>query len=199
MNTFTTPKSLLACSALATALLAASVQAGHRNNNSFVDYAKVVSAEPHYETVVRSEPSESCWNERVQRSSYNRHRHGYRGENATPVLIGALLGGALGNELGHHKRNKQVGAVLGGLLGGSIARDVSRNQAERYDSRHANQDNYREYATVQRCETNYRDVEEQQLVGYEVSYRYRGQIYHTQSNEHPGERLQLQVSIVPVQ
>ena len=191
--------------ALATALLTASAQAGHGNrnssfNNNFFDYANVVSATPLYETVVRSEPSESCWNERVQRSSYGHRGHGYRGENSTPVLIGALLGGALGNELGHHKRNKQVGAVIGGLLGGSIGRDVARNRASnnRHADSHGDSRGDYQYETVQRCETTYRDISEQQLVGYDVSYRYRGQIYDTRTSEHPGKRMQLQVSFSPV-
>lgn len=184
---------ILAAAALAFNL-APAAQAGHSDftaADSFTDYAQVVSAEPVYETVLSSRPSESCWNERVRPAKYYR---GHGAESGTPVLIGALIGGALGNELGHHKSNKRVGAVLGGLLGGSIARDVTRqNHAERehYDSHRAG------YKTVRRCETTYEEVEQQQLVGYDVSYRYRGQLFHTRTAQHPGKKVPLRISVSP--
>lgn len=179
---------LSTASVLVSAIFAASVQAGHRSDNSFFDSAKVINADPVYETVVRQAPREQCWNERVQ---YSGHRH-YR-ESATPVLIGAILGGALGNELGHHKRNKQVGAVVGGLLGGSIGRDIARNNS--HNNGHYE---HADYEVVERCKVRHETYEEQELVGYNVSYRYKGQTYHTQTSQHPGDRLRLRVSVQPI-
>ncbi|NND38137.1 MAG: glycine zipper 2TM domain-containing protein [Pseudomonadales bacterium] len=160
--------------------------------DSFTDYARVLSAEPVYETVIDTEPHESCWNERLRPARH--HHRGHYQDRSTPMLVGAILGGALGNELGHHKRNKQVGAVLGGLLGGSIGRDIAR---QNHDNRGYHQDDRAGYRTVQRCETRYQEVEVQKLVAYEVSYRYRGKIYQAQTSEHPGDRLPLRVTVTP--
>lgn len=193
MNGFNKTSSLLGAAILAVAL-APAVQASHErgaNVDTFTDYARVVDAEPVYETVVSSRPVEQCWNERVRPARYDRH---YRDDHSTPMLVGALLGGALGNELGHHKRNKQVGAVIGGLLGGSIARDISRQNQAGHEHHAAHNGRYQ---TVQRCETSYEDYEEQRLVGYEVSYRYRGKLYQARTIEHPGDRLPLRVTIAP--
>lgn len=173
-------------STLALTMTAMSASAGYNSDNAHIDYARVTHVEPVYETVVRSLPKEQCWNERVRHSQrYARHY----GESATPTLLGALIGGAIGNELGHHKRNKQVGAVVGGILGGSIGRDIGRNA-----NRHHHDDHY---STVERCKVRYESYEEQALVGYDVTYRYRGNEYNTHTVEHPGEKLRVRVSVQP--
>lgn len=193
-------RNILAGAVVAASLVPAA-QAEHRSPlvaDSFTDYARVLSAEPVYETVVNSRPSEQCWNERVRPARYDRgHRGGHRGDHSTPMLVGAILGGALGNELGHHKRNKQVGAVLGGLLGGSVARDIARQNHSAHDHASRHREHRVRYETVRRCETTYESFEEQKLVGYEVSYRYRGRVYTAQTVDHPGERMPLRVSIAP--
>ncbi|NNC54081.1 MAG: glycine zipper 2TM domain-containing protein [Pseudomonadales bacterium] len=177
--------------AILASTLAVQVHASHQGD-SFTDYARVLSAEPVYQTVVNTVPQESCWNERA-RPAHSHHRAHYQ-DRSTPILIGALLGGALGNELGHHKRNKQVGAVLGGLLGGSIGRDVARQQ---HAERDYHQHNRARYRTVERCETRYQEVEVQKLVAYDISYRYRGKLYYAQTAEHPGDRIPLRVTVEP--
>lgn len=106
-----------------------------------------------------------------------RHKHRPQHSN-TPVIIGSILGAALGNNLGHHKSNKRVGAVAGGVLGASIASDL-------YSSKH-------------HCNSGY-DIEyEQQVTGYTVHYSYRGVDYSTQTEHHPGKRIQLRLQFEPV-
>lgn len=175
--------------AISLCLAATLAEANPRNH--FYDYAKVTDVEPVYETIVQSIPVEQCWNERVRArpADYYERRH-----SATPTLIGALLGGALGNELGHHKRNKQVGAVVGGILGGSIGHDIAHQRARR----HNQSSGHVEYHTVERCSVDHERVEEQRLVGYDVSYRYRGNLYTTFMEQSPGDKLRVSVNVTPV-
>ncbi len=148
------------------------------------DTAKVLSANPVYETVEISTPQEQCWEEEVAVDRYS-NRKG----SGTPVLISTVIGGAIGNAVGHNKTNKRVGAVLGAMLGHSIGRDIMR-QNERPD--------YREYETVQRCKTVYQQHEEERLVGYAVTYLYNGAEYSVRTDSDPGEEIQVRVNVQPV-
>ena len=174
--------------------------AGHKRSDAFVDYAKVTSVTPVYETVLKSVPVEQCWNERV----YDRHsgydRHEYRRESATPALLGAIIGGALGNELGHRKRNKQIGVAVGGLLGASIGNDIGRQQSRERDARYGHRDHgaSEAYQLVERCGVQHEQYEESVITGYEVAYRYRGNEYTTITDKHPGDKLQVRVKVTPV-
>ncbi|MGI9293589.1 MAG: glycine zipper 2TM domain-containing protein [Pseudomonadales bacterium] len=149
------------------------------------EYAPVVAAKPLYETVRRTEPEQRCWEERVvyqepRRSHYN---------GATGTIVGGLIGAAIGNAVGHRKSNQRVGAVAGGLLGASIGHDVSRRSHGAVKQR---------VGTEQRCEVVERSYEEQQLVGYQVKYRYHGKTYSTRMDRDPGERVKLRVQVSPV-
>ena len=179
MNTF--KRSLIQASTL---VLAATVAAdtlatkpswakGPKNS---VHYATVISADPVYTQVERRQPQQHCWNEQVRVRG---------GQNTTGNILGGLIGGAIGNELGHNKSNKKVGAVAGAILGASIANDVQGNK-------------HRQYHSVERCSTTYNSYYEQQLNGYEVSYRYNGITYHSHFPHHPGKRVRVAVSVSPV-
>lgn len=154
------------------------------DRNHRVDYAKVTDVRPIYESYTRKTPHQECWVETVR---YDQDR-GDR--SATGTILGGIIGAAVGNELGHKKRNKQVGAVAGAVLGASIGRDISR----RHETR-ATESRYRE---VERCETRYSHRTEQRVVGYDVSYRYRGDEYRTTLDQHPGKRIKVAVSVEPV-
>lgn len=166
---------------LCLAVTAPAAYASRGQQHSY-DYAKVVSVEPIVETIEQREPVEHCWQEQQPRAL---HRASH-----TAALLGGILGGAIGNELGHNKSNKRVGAVVGGLLGASIASDLNRGSDRGYAGGG--------YTTVQRCETEYNSHFVEQTVGYAVSYRYRGQLYHTTTRQHPGQRIKLQLEFRPV-
>jgi uncharacterized protein YcfJ len=136
----------------------------------FYDYAKVNSVTPIYETIEHRVPRQCNY-----RQSSDNHRR-----SATPAILGGIIGAALGNELGHNKSNKRVGAVAGGILGASIGSDIgSRHRAPR--------------------ECNQYDIEyEERVVGYDVSYRYRGNNYLTTTREYPGKKIQLKLRFEPV-
>ncbi len=169
-------KSQLMIASLVISLVSLPAYAGHgqqynyRSKGQFYDYAKVESVTPIVETVEHRIPRQ-C---RHYSNANDHHR------SATPMILGGIIGAALGNELGHRKSNKRVGAVAGGILGASIGSDINRRQPSH------------------RCETQY-DIEyEQQVVAYDVSYRYRGQTFHTQTQQHPGKRIQLKLHVEPV-
>lgn len=151
----------------------------HGHNN---DFAKVVSATPVYETFQRRIPEEQCWVENVRVEERG------RATSPTGTIVGGVIGGALGNAVGHHRSNKKVGTVVGAVLGAAIGNDISR--------RHSGGGSVY-YEDQERCETTYRTVTEERLNGYDVAYRYGGKIYHTHTNEHPGNRIRVGVNVYP--
>lgn len=149
--------------------------ADHRSNSfSSRQYARVTHVQPIYERISYSSPVEECWQETVSRQR----------SNSAPVF-GAIIGGALGNELGHHKSNKRVGTVVGAVLGATVAADISR------------QHNTGHYETVDRCEVQHRQEWRDEVVGYNVSYRYQGEIYHTRLPYNPGREIEIEVNVTP--
>lgn len=150
-------------------------QKGHRKHhgNHFYDFARVSSVNPIYETVEHRVP-QSC--------NHSSHYDHHKSQSATPVILGGVIGGAIGNRVGSNKSNKKVGAVVGSILGASIASDLNRHD------RHISH----------RCKNRYTTRFEQQLVGYDVLYNYRGNTYRTTMQDHPGNRVQLRLSFDPV-
>jgi uncharacterized protein YcfJ len=168
--------------AMSIATLCVSLASPQSLANSYTDYAKVTNVSPIYETITIREPHKQCHlEERTVRHSNPR--------SATPTILGALIGGAIGNGLGHNKSNKRVGAVAGAILGGSIASDLNRN----------NQHHKRHQTKTERiCSTSYSTRHEKQVSGYNVDYKYRGHIYNTIMDTHPGDRIQVAVDVSPI-
>lgn len=162
-------------------------------NNRYTDYAQVTQVNPIYETISLREPYQKChMEERVVHRQTTRHQNR---QSVTPHILGSLIGGAIGNKLGHNKSNKRVGAVAGAILGGSIAGDISYKNRQ-HNNRH--QPNH-SYTTKERvCHTNHTTRQEQQLNGYDVSYRYKGKRYNTVMANHPGKRIRVAVDVSPI-
>ena len=149
---------------------------------SHTDRARVVEVEPIYRTVEYAVPSEQC---RIVDVPYGRGREH---RSSTAPIVGALIGGAIGNAVGHKKSNKRVGAAVGALLGGSIGYDISRrNRSYERTS----------YRTEEVCEVVDEYRSEQQLTGYDVTYRYGGQTYTTRMSDHPGSSIPVRVTVTP--
>ena len=190
MNIKTLAKPMTTATALAGALLlATSAQAGPGKRNVNYDYAKVVGVDPITETVRVSTPRRECWTEKVE---HYKERKGYK--SATPVILGSIIGGAIGNELGHHKDAKRGGLLVGAILGGSIGRDIQRSYGRNHSRNHGG--TY--YTNEEVCKT-YNDYhDEERVVGYNVAYKYRGHVYHTETPQHPGKRIKVKVKVIPV-
>lgn len=150
--------------------------ADHRGGRtiSHTQFARVTNVQAIYERVAFNSPVEHCWQETVA----------YQKSSSAPVF-GAIIGGALGNELGHHKSNKRVGAVVGAVLGATIATDISRQRGGQ------------QYQTVERCEIQPRQQWREEIVAYDVSYRYQDEIYHTRMPYNPGREIEIEVNVTP--
>lgn len=174
MKTF----SVLGTFALATLI---ALPAAARHHDHHTRYARVIDARPIYQSASYQVPEQVCHYETV---SY-RDNDGPR--SYTGTIVGGLVGAAVGHELGNSKRNKDVGAVAGGLLGATIGRDVS-NRNNRTTTR---------YRDEQVCQTRYRSEYSQHITGYNVTYRYKGRVYQTQTRHHPGDRIPVDVQVRP--
>lgn len=166
--------------ALAATLASPVALAGHKEKSA---YARVVSVEPITKIIRVSSPRQECWQEQVSHYEQPQQR------SATPTIVGAVIGGLIGNELGHHKDAKKAGVLVGSVLGGSIGRDIGRRNAG---------PGHQYYTTEQRCETYQNYHEEERIMGYHVGYKYKGDIYHTRTQNHPGDRIRIRVSVTPV-
>ncbi len=185
---------------VSTLLLASfSAAQGYEDDIRRIDYAKVISAEPVYQTVERRVPVENCWTEQQRQETpvYYSAQSGKPRRSATGTLLGAVIGGGIGNAVGAGEENKKVGTVVGAILGATIGNDVSRRRASRHETQVSRTEV--SYRDVQRCEVQDRIETERVAAGYRVSYRYHGQTYHTRTENHPGDRLKVAVSIEPVE
>ena len=161
------------------------------------DVATVISARPVYDRYAsQGYERQECWNERTNAydDGYYRDSSGrlYRGSdsNTNGTVIGALIGGALGNQAG--KGDGRKAATIGGaVIGGMIVNNIDKNN---------NAYEYRDNSgVVRRCRTvvDY-DNGNEQIEGYDVTYRYAGQTYHALMNYRPGRTMRVMVDVRPM-
>lgn len=137
----------------------------------FTDTAKVISSTPIYERV--NEPRRECSTETVQGTPKERTMGG--------AIVGGIAGGLLGSQVGGGQGRTAAtaaGAIAGVLVGDRIANPEQAPRSEQ----------------VERCRDvdNYREV----IKGYTVTYRYNGQEGTTTLPYHPGEKVQVGVSVI---
>lgn len=160
-------------------------QGADYGNGAQFDWARVVSVDPIVERYSEPVPSQQCWNEPVE---YYEPRYAYapRQDRAGPAFLGALIGGALGNQVGGGS-GRTAATVAGAVIGGAVGRNVDRNNGPG-----------RTYETTQRrCQVVDEYQEERRVVGYDVQYRYRGEVYMSRLDYDPGDRLRVRVSVAP--
>lgn len=173
------PVSLFAL--LAAAQACAAAQDGYSDyspdtDNTKYAWADVLRVDPYYETVERSTPREECYDQPVER-----HESGNR---VGGTIVGAIVGGVLGNTVGKgdgRKAATAAGAAVGGAIGHSIG-----GRGDRY------QDDIET-----RCRTIYSREQERRITGYDVQYRYRGDVFMSRLGHDPGERIRVRVSVSP--
>ena len=146
-------------------------------------------------------------------SGYNSYGNGYgnRYNSHSGInggkLLGALVGGALGNTVGKGDGRKAAtigGAVLGYAIAGQIQRD------NRYDRGYGNYDRDHGYSNNSgygygdsgyynnaRCEVSTDFRRDRRVVGYDVTYDYRGRIQHVRSAVDPGSSIRVRVDVRP--
>ncbi|TCV97161.1 uncharacterized protein YcfJ [Luteibacter rhizovicinus] len=148
-----------------------------QDDNTHYGWADVLRVDPVYGVARVETPRQECYDQPVV------HREQSSGSTAGTIL-GAVVGGVLGNTVG--KGNGRTAAtVVGAVAGGAVGNNVSRGDDRVY----------------QGTETRCRDVssvsEQRRIAGYDVEYRYRGEVYVSRLNYDPGERLRVRVSVAP--
>jgi uncharacterized protein YcfJ len=142
-------------------------------------YADVLRSDAILESVQESRPREVCRDISSSRST--------RYENTTAgTVIGAIVGAAIGNQVGDGN-GRRAATVAGAVAGGAIGReaDASNNpQGERRSTR-------------TECEIVDDYVERKEVVGYDVQYRFRGEVFSSRLSYDPGEKLRIRVAISP--
>jgi uncharacterized protein YcfJ len=138
-------------------------------------YAQVLNVAPIYEDVRVPRPVESCGEyERVER---------VRPQSAGGTVLGAIIGGVVGNQVGSGS-GRRVATVAGAVAGGAIGREAGTRTR---------------VSSETRCQVGEEYVIEQQVVAYDVEYRYRGEVFMSRLDHNPGDRLRIRVAVSPVQ
>lgn len=157
-----------------------SLPAFSAQNSAQYAWADVIEAEPVTRVIRKPVREEVCWQEEVYREIPARR-------SAAPSIFGALLGGVIGNQFGGGS-GRDAMTIAGAALGGAIASD---RQRERYPNKY--------YASLEdRCGTNTNWQETRQVIGWDVVYEYQGETYLARMPEHPGDQVQVEVSVQPV-
>ncbi len=122
------------------------------------ELARIMSSTPILQSV--AVPQNICRQEYVQTPVYN---------SGGGAILGALAGGIIGSQIGHGG-GRAAATVLGTVGGAVVGNNIEGNSGYQTQS-------------VQNCQTQ--TSYEQKIVGYDVSYGYRGQVHYTKLNYNP--------------
>ena len=166
-------------------------------------WAVVLRVDPIYEQSEQDAPSvrEECVDEQPAPPPPREHPD----TRAGGTVIGAIVGGVIGNVFGKGQGRRAataVGAVAGGVIGNNIAavNDArSDPQETRAESQQFENVDPPAAAPTQRHCREVRDNAQRRIVGYDVEYRYGGEIYMARLAYDPGDRMRVKISVVPVE
>ena len=147
-------------------------------DNVKVAWADVLRVDPVYDHVQASNPRRECEDIPVE--------HHDNGNKAAGTVLGAIVGGVLGNTVGKGD-GRRAATVAGAVVGGAVGNNVAQGDDRYYSD------------TERRCRTVQDVSDERRIVGYDVQYRYRGDVYMSRLNYDPGDRIRVRVSIEPVE
>jgi uncharacterized protein YcfJ len=137
-------------------------------------YAQVLDVSPVYADVRVPRPVEQC-------SEYERTQR-VPPASAGGTLIGAIIGGVIGSQVGSGS-GRRAATVAGAAIGGAAGHQAGSHTRVSEETR---------------CHTVEGYVIEQQVVGYDVEYRYRGEVFMSRLDHDPGDRLRIRVAVSPV-
>ena len=168
-------------------------------DTAFRDVARVTRVEPLYRSVQVSTPVQNCWDEpvtvRQQHASHGHHGHrGRRGRSYTGPIVGGIVGGLVGNQFGKGD-GRTLLTVAGAVLGASVGNDVGNRRHRRNHRAPSHNTSYT--TTERRCSTTHNVSHRQERDGFLVEYKYRGRSYSTRLDYDPGDRLPVDVQVVP--
>jgi uncharacterized protein YcfJ len=166
--------------ALASALMVTSAfaQDGRTPNgddNAHYGWADVLRADPVQAVVQSNVPQQQCYDQQVVQHD--------PGNSTVGTVLGAVIGGVLGHTVGKGD-GRTAATVVGAVAGGAVGNRVS--------------DHGGNYSTTQtQCQQVNVVSQQRRIIGYDVEYRYRGEVYMSRLNYDPGERLRVRVSVTP--
>jgi len=150
--------------------------AGH---DSYEDRGRVISVTPQVERV--NTPVQECRTEYVRESYYENKPHSNGG-----AILGTIAGGVIGSRFGGGS-----GRLIATAIGAGIGATIGNNHSNRnsHPRRHV------ETRPVERCTS----VDHWDTVnsGYLVDYEYNGRRYTTETYDHPGKFIYVDVSVKP--
>ncbi len=148
-----------------------------RGGDSFRDQARVVRVEPIVDVVRIPREHRECWTEEIERTRYGI-------DPGAAMVTGTVIGGLAGYGITHGDA-RPVAAAAGSLLGAVVGHSVGR------ESRRPATD------VERRCRV-FEDYERsERVVGYRVTYRYRGHTLVRRMDHDPGARLPVRVTVTP--
>jgi len=154
----------------------------HGYHQDHATYAKVLDVDPIVTVSRRPYTQQQCWDERVSSPSQDgRTRHNAAGA----MILGGILGGVVGHQIDRHG-NGDTAKLIGTLVGASIGHDMGDNGTQPVTT-----------TVSQRCNNITRYDNQERIVGYRVTYRYRGQTFVTRTDQHPGSRIRVNVAVTP--
>jgi uncharacterized protein YcfJ len=158
-------------------LFGASAAMAHHNHNhnhghGYKNKARVIHVKPIYESIPIYRHNRHCGHGRQHYSTNNYH---------IPPVAGAAVGAAIGNQFGSGDGRK-VATIAGAVIGGVAAAESNHNRRHKQGQNHYNKRQKRQ------CHVSHY---EQAVVGYKVKYRYRGQVYKTRTDYHPGKFIRI--------
>lgn len=113
------------------------------------------------------------------------------------TIVGAIVGGVVGSLFGKGDGRKvatAAGAVAGGVIGNNVAASNDQRAAQ-FEPVSApppvNGDS--------RCRDGGNGAQQRRIVGYDVEYRYGGEVYMARLAYDPGDRMRVRISVVPAE
>ena len=171
----------------------------HRHHDGFKDYARVIDVDPierwrEVPVERRVCSSRGHRDHGYEHGHHRRHRHQRRHQrhqerqhrdSVLPTVLGAAVGGVIGNQVVTGDARlfaTAAGAVIGAVVGQELVRDRDHghHRPERV-----------------RCRTVIEYERQREVVGYDVTYRYRGRRFTTRTDHYPGRRLRVDVDVHP--
>jgi uncharacterized protein YcfJ len=147
--------------------------------NTHYGWADVLRVDPVYGVARTEVPRQECYDEQVVR------REG-GGNTTAGTVLGAVIGGVLGNTVGKGDGRKAA-TVAGAVAGGAVGHGVANRGGREYED------------NVTRCRQVSSVSEQRRIMGYDVEYRYHGDVYVSRLNYDPGERLRVRVNVAPAE
>ena len=151
-------------------------------------WADVLRVDPVYEPGAASEPQQECYEEQVLQQP-GQASVPDQGKRVGNTVIGAIFGSIIGSRIGKgdgRKAATAAGAIAGGVIGNNVGANSNQLAAEAP-----------RYITQRHC----RQVEgsQRRVLGFDVEYRYRGEVYTARMASDPGDRMRVRVTVTPAE